>query len=160
MNPLIRSRGIVSVLFTLAGCATTSMAAVQKDAAAKSFASTTDRANVYVYRLSVDAGSVTCPISLDGKNLGALAVGTFAHVLAAPGPHTVTLSCVGLESSLSFVAPAGENLFIKAEPRLHWAYRYVWLWGGDTWQLLLLPMTDPEDAMREVRRCDLIQGPE
>jgi hypothetical protein len=160
MKPSIQLRGIVPILFALSGCATTSMAAVEKDAAAKSFASTTDQANVYVYRLSGEASSVTCPVSLDGMKLGALAVGTFAHVVAAPGPHTVSLSCVGLEGNLSFAAATGENVFIKGEPRLHWAWQFAWLWGGDTWQLLLLPMTDSEHAMQEVRRCDLIKGPE
>jgi hypothetical protein len=61
---------------------------------------------------------------------------------------------------LSFAAAAGENVFIKFEPRQHLWARFVWLWGGERWRLLLLPMTDPEGAMQEVRRCDLIKETE
>ena len=69
MDLFIQWRGIVSILLTLAGCATTTMAAVEKDAAIKSFVTSGGQANVYVYRVSAAAGSVTYSLSLDGRKL-------------------------------------------------------------------------------------------
>jgi hypothetical protein len=82
------------------------MATVETDAAAKSFAPTADQANFYVYRLSGAWPDVTCPVSLDGRKLGELAVGSFARAVVAPGPHTAFVSCGGLDTSLSFAATA------------------------------------------------------
>jgi hypothetical protein len=113
------------------------MAAAERDAAAKSFATNGVQANVYVYRLSAAAGDVTYPVSLDGTPLGELAVGTFALAVATPGPHTVLV--------------AGKR---EASP---WA-DFAWLWGGEKWSLRLVVMTDMEEAMEEVRRCNLTQG--
>ena len=114
--------------------------------------------NAYVYRLSAAWFDVTCPVSLDGRKLGELAVGTFAHEVVNPGPHTVIASCGRLEASSSFAAAAGENVFVKLEPRQHWAWPFTWSWGEETWRLLLQPMAEPDEAMAETRRCDLIAG--
>jgi hypothetical protein len=70
-----------------------------------------------VYRLSAAAGSVTYPVSLDGRQLGELAVGTFAHAVVTTGPHTVLVSRKS-EASFSFAAEAGKNLFIKVDPHV------------------------------------------
>jgi len=155
MDSFIQWRGIASILLALAGCATTTMAAVEKDAAAKSFASTADQANVYVYRLSANAGGVTFPVSLDGRILGELAVGTFAHAVVTPGTHTVLVSGKGMEPVLvAVVAEAGKNVFVKVDPRSS-PWGFVWPTPPT---IHLLQVSDQEDAMEEVRRCDLIKG--
>jgi hypothetical protein len=154
MDLFIQWRGIFSILLTLAGCATTTMAAVEKDAAAKSFASTADQANLYVYRLSANSGGVTFPVSLDGRKLGELAVGTFGHAVVTPGTHTVLVSGKRREPvSVAVVAEAGKNVFIKVDS-------WDWVWFPFPSTINLKEVSDQEDAMQEVRRCDLIKRAE
>jgi hypothetical protein len=137
------------------------MAAAERDAAAKSFTTNGGQANLYVYRLSAAAGGVTYPVSLDGTPVGELAVGTFALAVVSPGPHTVLVAGKReASSSVTVEVEPGRNVFVRFEPRRNpWA-DFAWSWGGERWALLLLVMTDPEGAMQEVRRCDLIQGAE
>jgi uncharacterized protein (DUF2345 family) len=123
------------------------MASAERDTAAKSFKSGADQANVYVYRLSAAAMLVKFPVSLDGKYLGELAVGTFAHASVAPGQHTV-LSSGENQATFTFTVAAGQNVFIKAEPNIGWTAAGI----------SLLPRTDPEEAMQEVMRCSLVKG--
>jgi hypothetical protein len=153
--------GIASILLVAAGCASTPLAAAERDATAKSFATDGGQANVHVYRLSAAAGGVTYPVSLDGRRLGELAVGTFALAVVTPGTHSVLVEGKReASSSVTFEVEPGRNVFVRFEPRQNpWA-DFAWLWGGERWSLLLLVMTDPEVAMQEVRRCDLIQGTE
>jgi hypothetical protein len=90
---------------------------------------------------------VKFPVSLDGKYLGELAVGTFAHASVAPGQHTV-LSSGENQATFTFTVAAGQNVFIKADPNMGWtAARFS-----------PLPRTDLEEAMQEVMRCSLVQG--
>jgi hypothetical protein len=156
---LYRGIGIATILLASVGCARTSMAAAERDAAAKSFATNGVLANVYLYRLSAAAGGVTYPVSLDGTPLGELAVGTFAFAVATPGPHTVLVAGKReASSSVTVEVEPGRNVFVRFEPRRNpWA-DFAWLWGGEKWSLLLVVMTDTEEAMEEVRRCNLTQG--
>lgn len=151
--------GIASILLISAGCARSPLAAAERDATAKSFATDGGQANVYVYRSSAAAGGVTYPVSLDGMRLGELAVGTFALAVLPPGTHSVLVAGKSeANSSVTFEVEPGRNLFVRFEPRHHpWA-DFAWLWGGERLSLLLLVMTDPEVAMQEVRECTSSRG--
>lgn len=153
LDPFAKSRAAVAILLALAGCATTTMAVAERDAAAKSFATNEAHANVYVYRLSATAGAQKYVASLDGRVLGESAVGTFLYGAVAPGAHTLVLSGKS-EASLSFPAEAGTNVFIKVDPRVS-----GWWWPSPT-TIQLLQVSDPEGAMDDVRRCDLATGTE
>jgi len=151
-DTFIKWRGMASILIALAGCATTTMAVPEKDAAAKSFATTAGLANVYVYRLSATAGAEKYVVSLDGRRVGESASGTFLHALVAPGPHTIVLSGRS-QASFAFSAEARTNVFIKVDPHVSW-------WWPTPTTIHLLQVSDQEGAMRDVMRCDLAQEPE
>jgi hypothetical protein len=140
-----------SILLALAGCATTTMAVPEKDAAAKSFATTEGHANVYLYRLSAIAGAEKYVVSLDGRRVGESAAGTFLHAVVTPGPHTILLSGKS-EATFAFSAEARTNVFIKVDPHVSW-------WWPTPTTIRLLLVDDQEGAMQDVRRCDLAQEP-
>jgi hypothetical protein len=145
LDPFTKWRAAVAILPALAGCATTTMAVAEKDAAAKSFATTGEHANVYLYRLSVTAGAQKYLVSLDGRVLGESAVGTFLHAAVAPGEHTLVLTGKS-QASLSFSAEAGTNVFIKVDP-----LGSGWWWPAPTTVQLLQVRAAPTSEVLEVR---------
>jgi len=131
----------------LIGCATVPMASKEADAAAKSFAPSPDKANLFVYRASSFGGGVKFPVMLDGRMLGELPGSTFILTPVSPGPHEVIVSGES-SKTVSFNADAGKNVYIKVTPVMGWASAGV----------NLTLMTDEKEAKEDVAGCSLIEG--
>jgi hypothetical protein len=123
------------------------MASKERDAAAKSFATSADQSNLYVYRASEWGTAVKFPVTLDGRMLGELPGATFIFLPVAPGPHTLYVSGEN-SKTLSFTAEAGKSVYIKVTPTMGWASAGV----------SLTLMTDEKEAREDVKGCNLIQG--
>lgn len=137
---------LLAVLLASSGCATVQMAAKESDAAAKTFATRPDAANLYVYRASSFGLAVKYPVILDGKMLGELPGSTFILVAAGPGQHSLLVTAES-NKTLPFTAEAGKNVYIKVTPAM----------GFFTAGVSLTLMTDEKEARQDVAGCDLIQ---
>jgi uncharacterized protein YceK len=144
---LVRLALLFVVFLSAGGCATVLMAPKEKDAAAKTFATAAELANLYVYRASEWGTGVKYPAMLDGKMLGELPGSTFIFVQVAPGPHTLYVSAES-SKTVAFVAEAGKSVYIKVTPVMGWAAPNV----------SLTLMTDEKEAQEDVKGCSLIQG--
>ena len=77
-----------------------------------------------------------------------------SHAVVTPGTHTVLVSGKRREPvAVAVVAEAGKNVFIKVDS-------WDWVWFPLPSTINLKEVSDQEDAMQEVRRCDLIKRAE
>jgi hypothetical protein len=114
MLPRARRLLLASALAAAAACAAIPRAPKDRDAAAKTFATTPDKANLYVFRDSQVADALPATVLLDGKNLGATVGRTFLLAQIDPGPHTLE-SRGDNDAELAITAEAGKNLFVWQE---------------------------------------------
>ncbi len=105
---------LAAALATLAACAAIPRAPKDRDAAAKTFATQPDKANLYVFRDSQEAEALPATVLLDGKVLGATHGRTFLLAEIEPGPHRL-LSEGDNDAQLAITAEAGKNLFVWQE---------------------------------------------
>ena len=149
MKPLalVRLALLFVVFLSASGCATVPMAPQEKDAAAKTFATAPELANLYVYRASQFGSAVKYPVMLDGKMLGELPGSAFIFMQVAPGPHTLYVSAES-SKTIPFTAETGKSVYIKVTPAMGWV----------TPNVSLTLMTDEKEAQGDVKGCSLIQG--
>lgn len=101
-------------LLVLSACAAIPRAPKDRDAAAKTFATTPDKANLYVFRDTQVADALPATVLLDGKVLGATVGRTFLLAQIDPGPHRL-VSRGDNDAELAITAEAGKNLFVWQE---------------------------------------------
>jgi hypothetical protein len=106
---------VATILST--GCASVQMASAEKDVAAKKFAVTKDRANIYVYRNETMGAAIKMPVALNGKLVGDTASKTFMRLEVPPGDHTL-VSKTENDSVLAVKAVAGKNYFVWQEVKM------------------------------------------
>jgi hypothetical protein len=112
---MLRPRVLLpAALLTLAACAAIPRAPKDRDAAAKTFATTPDKANLYVFRDSQVADALPATVLLDGKVLGATVGRTFLLAQIDPGPHEL-VSRGDNDAELAVTAEAAKNLFVWQE---------------------------------------------
>jgi hypothetical protein len=93
------------------------MASAEKDVAAKSFAVTPTKANIYVYRNETFGAAIKLPVALNGKLVGDTASKTYMRLEVPPGEHTL-LSKAENDATLSVKAEAGKNYFVWQEVKM------------------------------------------
>jgi hypothetical protein len=95
------------------GCASVPLAPVAQDSAAKAFQPPTGKANLYVFRPhAFKMSAVTVNVTLNGRALGLLKVGTYVHAALEPGRYTL-LSQSSKEMPVLVVAEPGTNYFFE-----------------------------------------------
>ncbi|NSL56222.1 DUF2846 domain-containing protein [Uliginosibacterium aquaticum] len=130
----------------LTGCASVPMATPEQDAAAKSFAVTADKANVYIYRNESFGGAVKMPVVVDGKIVGDTLAKTYIKQEVAPGSHTI-ISKAENDAELKFDVAAGKNYFVWQEVKMG-----IWMARS------ALTLVDEAQGKEGVAECKLIEG--
>lgn len=116
------SKNVLSVVtivaaLSLGGCASVPMASVERDTAAKSFASNSDKSNIYVYRNESMGAAVKLPLVLDGRAVGDTAAKTYLMLEVVPGKHTL-VSKGETDSVLPLTTAPGKNYFVWQEVKM------------------------------------------
>ncbi|MDO6387585.1 MULTISPECIES: DUF2846 domain-containing protein [unclassified Uliginosibacterium] len=130
----------------MTGCASVPMATPEQDAAAKSFAVTADKANVYIYRNENLGGAVKMPVVLDGKIVGDTLAKTYIKQEVAAGSHTI-VSKAENDAELKFDVVAGKNYFVWQEVKMG-----IWMARS------ALNLVDEAQGKAGVAECKLIEG--
>ncbi|WP_176062979.1 DUF2846 domain-containing protein [Anaeromyxobacter diazotrophicus] len=136
-----------AVVLAASGCASVPMAPKERDDGAKTFATRSGMANLYIYRSSSLGTAVKFPVVLDGKMMGELPGKTFILAPVAPGPHTVYVSAENSES-VAVDAQPGTNHYVRVSPAIGWLSARVGV----------AIVSDEKEARNEVVECSLIQG--
>lgn len=136
---------LVAALF-LTGCASVPMASTEKDAASKTFAVKSDKANIYVYRNESFGAAVKMPVALNGKLVGDTAAKTYLALEVAPGTHTL-VSKTENDATLSLNALPGKNYFVWQEVKM-----------GAFAARSALQLVDDSAGKAGVAECKLIEG--
>ncbi|HPA21219.1 MAG TPA: DUF2846 domain-containing protein [Verrucomicrobiae bacterium] len=112
-----KSIALTLLLAVLTGCTTVPHMNQSEDAAAKTFRTKPDVANLYIFReRSIVGAAVGWEIALDGRTLGVLTSGTFVFREIPPGRHVLSrMSDIG-----EFHFEAGQNYFIHFAPTISW----------------------------------------
>lgn len=144
---LRRALGIVvlgtAVLAT--GCASVKMASAESDAAAKTFAVQSNKANVYIYRNESMGAAVKMPVLIDGIAAGDTGSHTYVLKEVTPGEH-VLVSKAENDSTLTINAAAGKNYFVWQEVKMGLLYART--------QLHLVDETTGEAGVKECKRVE------
>lgn len=111
--------GLAAIVATLlaSGCASVPMASAERDSAAKSFATKSGKANIYVYRNENFGAAIKMPVVLDGKLVGDTAAKTYLVLEVPPGSHTL-VSKGENDSVLPLTADSGKNYFVWQEIKM------------------------------------------
>lgn len=115
-NRLVAMIAIASATL-VTGCASVPMASLEQDTAAKTFATSADKANIYVYRNETFGAAVKMPIAIDGRLVGDTTAKTFIKLEVAPGEHTI-VSKTENDPQLKLTAAAGKNYFVWQEVKM------------------------------------------
>lgn len=127
----------------VSGCASVSMGSKEEDMALKQFPAPPDTmAGVYVYRDSFMGKALKKTVSLDGEMLGETANGVYFYKVIPPGEHIISTESEFSDNTLSFVADADRNYFIRQYIKMG-----VFVGGAG------LEMVDEEKGMTAVREC-------
>jgi PBP1b-binding outer membrane lipoprotein LpoB len=116
IKKVIASAVIVSALIA-GGCASVPMASPDADSKAKTFATTPDKSNVYIYRNESMGAAIKMPLLIDGRSVGDTAANTYILQVLEPGKHTV-VSKTENDSTLDVTTEAGKNYFIWQEVKM------------------------------------------
>lgn len=112
---------LTAVLLSLVGCASVPLGDAQKDASAKQFSSTPDKAGVYIYRNESFGAAIKMDVLVDNKQLGQTASKTFFYTEIEPGKHTVTSKSENTDT-LEFEAAAGKLYYVWQEVKMGVVY--------------------------------------
>lgn len=115
------------VVFALAGCASIKYGDKETEAKLRQFQPIPDKTSLYVCREAaafVGAGNRTTVV-VDGKPIGTLKPGNFAHTIVDPGTHDIfiKLNPGGNSGTLPVSSQAGEAAFV-------WIGMVGGGWGG------------------------------
>lgn len=115
MKQILSIRGLMLVvaLIAITGCASTSMAPKEQDAASKTFkAPSSNMAGLYIYRNSSFGAALLKTVSIDNNIIGATAAKTYFHREISPGEHTLATQSEWSDNQLNVNTEAGKNYFI------------------------------------------------
>ena len=105
----------LAVLLAISACTTVPRSSTSDDAAAKTFRTTANVANLYAYREPGLLGAaVGWDVALDGRTLGLLTSGTYIFRQVQPGRHIVSR----LQIVKPIVLAGGRNYFFLLAPSL------------------------------------------
>jgi hypothetical protein len=118
MKTSLRSICGALALALLSGClASVPLASDDFDAAAKTFATTPDKATLYVYRNEFLGAAIPMKITIDGEHVGTTAANTYLLLMVDPGRHQVA-SVAENTSEIVIDARAGQNYFFWQEVKM------------------------------------------
>ncbi|MBI3581073.1 MAG: DUF2846 domain-containing protein [Nitrospinae bacterium] len=129
----------------LTGCASVTLANIEKDARSKTFSVKPDMANIYVFRNEILGGAVSIGVELDGKPKGKTAAKTYFAFEVEPGKHHL-ISKAENDSVLDVEAVAGKNYFVWQEVKM-----------GILYARNKLQLVDEQTGMEGVKDCKLIE---
>lgn len=130
----------------LTGCASVPMASLEKDTAAKAFATQPGKANIYVYRHETMGAAVKMPVALNGKLVGDTAAKTYLLLDVEPGNHTL-VSKTENDAVLNVAAEAGKNYYVWQEVKMG-------LWSARS----ALHLVDEKKGREDIAECKLIEA--
>jgi Protein of unknown function (DUF2846) len=136
---------ILAIASGMAGCASVPLADRDANRAAKTFATRSGLANIYIYRNESIGKAIAMPVLLDGVVIGETAKKTFILKQVHPGRHTL-ISRTETDSRLDVVAVAGQNYFVWQEVKL-----------GTMKANSKLQLVDEAVGKKAVKKCDLIE---
>jgi hypothetical protein len=136
----------VFMLIFMLGCASVPLATPDQDVRAKSYATSADKANVYLYRNESMGGAVKMSVALDGKMAGQTGPKTYFLWHLAPGAHEI-VSYAETDASLKLTLEAGRNYFVWQEVKM-----------GLMSARCALHQTDQETGRKGVDECKLAQS--
>jgi len=108
---------LIAATLLTTGCASVPMAGKDEDAKAKTFATTPNKANIYIYRNESMGAAIKMPLLIDGRSVGDTAANTFVLQAVEPGKHSV-VSKTENDPSLDVNAEAGKNYFVWQEVKM------------------------------------------
>jgi hypothetical protein len=105
----------------LTGCASVKMASPNDDAKAKTFATSPNQANLYIYRNEFMGAAIRMAVEIDGKEIGKTGPKSYFAVSVAPGKHTL-ISRSENDFNLDVVTEAGKNYYVWQEVKMGLLY--------------------------------------
>jgi hypothetical protein len=145
MKSTIRLGWALILAGALAGCASVPMAPVEADARAKTFATTSETANVYIYRNETFGGAIKMPVLINGTLAGDTGPMTYIYRQLPPGKHSIT-SKTENDSTITLEVVGGRNYFVWQEVKMG-------LWAPRS----LLQQVDEPKGRAAVGECKLVQ---
>ena len=136
---------ILAIASGISGCAYVPLADRDANRAAKTFATRSGLANIYIYRNESIGKAIAMPVLLDGVVIGETAKKTFILRQVHPGRHTL-ISRTENDSRLDVVAVAGQNYFVWQEVKL-----------GTMKANSKLQLVDEAVGKKAIKKCDLIE---
>lgn len=132
------------ILSVLAGCATVPLTSDELDAAAKTFATTPDKATIYVYRHEFYGAGVEMKVEVDGEHVGTTVAKTYLLLMVEPGRHKLS-SVAENTVTVDIDVRAGQNYYFWQEVKM------------GTWTARsLLHQIDESKAQMEIQGCKLV----
>ena len=116
---MIRRAVLMATILVAAGCVSVPTAPPELWAVALTFKPAPGMSRIYVYRAGSGFGGASkLSVAIDSQIVGRTAAGTYLMVELAPGPHRVSSPTGENESSVSLVALADSNYFVKLWPKM------------------------------------------
>ena len=113
LNKLLLACLLYNLSLMLIGCSTVPKAPSLEDQKAKLFTPDPGKASIYIYREMMLKGSIgNFEITVDGRKIGDLAVGTYFWIQVDPGAHDVWAKAWET-NSVTVEAKAGQSYFIS-----------------------------------------------
>jgi hypothetical protein len=129
----------------LTGCASVPMAPIESDSQAKQFATSTDKANIYVYRNENFGGAIKMPVLMNNMSVGDTGPMTYVYRQVAPGKVVIT-SKTENDATITLDVVAGRNYFVWQEVKMG-------LWAARS----QLQQVDEAKGRAAVSECKLVQ---
>ncbi len=107
----------ITLVFLLAGCSAVQKATTEADAQAKTLATPTDKALVYIVRPSPFGLAIRFNVMCDGTYIGATGGQRFIYSYQTPGKHELTSKSENT-AKLEIELVAGEVYYVEQIPRL------------------------------------------
>src|SRR3989475_9686202 len=116
---MIRRAALLPRILVAAGCLAVPPAPPELPAVPVPFNAAPGMSRIYVYRAGSGFGGASkLSVAIDSRIVGRTAAGTYLMVELAPGPHRVSSPTGENESSVSLVALADSNYFVKLWPQM------------------------------------------
>ncbi len=105
------------LILLLVGCASVPLAPMDRDAKAKTFLTTPDKASLYIYRNESFGSAIPMTVSINGKTLGQTAAKTYFHLTLPPGQYNIESHAENL-INLLLTMESGNNYFVWQEVKM------------------------------------------
>ena len=154
---MIRRAVLVATILVAAGCVSVPTAPPELQAVALTFKPAPGMSRIYVYRAGAAFGGASkLSVAIDSQIVGRTAAGTYLMVELAPGPHRASSPTGENESSVSLVALADSNYFVKLWPKMGFFSAHSGMERMDATEARngiaaarMVPSTWPGTSMRE-----------